>query len=329
MILITGAAGFIGSNIVAELNEQGRTDLVLCDLLRQGGKWHNLRKRAFVDIVPPPELAAWLRGPAAQKITAVVHMGANSSTMATDGDEIMQRNFRFSNMLLDWTAERAIPFIYASSAATYGEGEEGYDDNADFEHLKRLRPLNLYGWSKHIFDQAVVERRKRGEAMPPLCVGLKFFNVYGPNEQHKGAMQSVVSKIFRSITEGEQVRLFRSHRPEYADGEQMRDFVYVRDICRVITHLLARREGFGLFNVGSGEARTWLDLARAVFAAMEREASIDFIDMPQELRAKYQYYTKADITRLRAFGYNAPMQTLEAGVTDYVRHFLSQADSYR
>ena len=329
MILITGAAGFIGSNIVAELNEHGRTDLILCDLLRQGQKWQNLRKRAFVDMVPPPELAAWLQGPAASKVTAVVHMGANSSTTATDGDEIMQRNFRFSNMLLEWTADRQVPFIYASSAATYGEGEAGYDDNPDFEHLKRLRPLNLYGWSKHIFDQAVVERRKRGEPMPPLCVGLKFFNVYGPNEGHKGAMRSVVSKIFQSITAGEQVSLFRSHRPEYADGEQMRDFVYVRDICQVVTHMLGREDGFGIFNVGSGEARTWLDLARAVFAAMNREASISFIDMPEELRAKYQYYTKADIARLRAFGYNGQMRSLEAGVTDYVQHFLMQADSYR
>lgn len=329
MILITGAAGFIGSNIVAELNEQGRTDLILCDQLRQGQKWMNLRKRAFVDLVPPAELAAWLRTPAAAKVTAVVHMGANCSTLATDGDEIMRRNFRFSNTLLDWTAERQIPFIYASSAATYGGGEEGYDDNADFQYLTRLRPLNLYGWSKHLFDQAVVERRNRGEPMPPLCVGLKFFNVYGPNEDHKGVMRSVVSKIFQSVTAGEQASLFRSHNPAFADGEQMRDFVYVQDICQVVLHLLGRREGFGIFNVGSGEARTWLDLAKAVFSAMGREASVTFIDMPEELRSNYQYYTKADIGRLRAFGYNAPMRSLEAGITEYVQHYLMQADSHR
>ncbi len=329
MILVTGAAGFIGSNIVADLNEAGRTDLVLCDLLRQGHKWLNLRKRAFAELVPPAELFDWLRGPGGRRITAVVHMGANSSTMASDGDEVMQRNFRFSCQLLDWATTAQVPFIYASSAATYGDGAQGYEDDFAFPQLRRLLPLNLYGWSKHIFDLAVVERRNRGEALPPLCVGLKFFNVYGPNEGHKGAMQSVVSKVFRSITEGEPVTLFRSHRPEYADGLQMRDFVYVRDVCRVVLHLLAQRQGFGIFNLGSGVARTWVDLASAVFAAMGRPPEIGFIDMPEALREKYQYYTRADIGRLRGFGYNADMETLEAGVADYVTGYLSRPDSYR
>jgi ADP-L-glycero-D-manno-heptose 6-epimerase len=329
MILVTGAAGFIGSNIVAELNEAGRSDLVLCDLLRQDGKWHNLRKRAFADLVPPAELFDWLATPAGGRISAVVHMGANSSTLAVDGDEVMQRNFRFSLRLLDWCAAAGVPFIYASSAATYGDGAAGYDDDSSFIALRRLQPRNLYGWSKHAFDLALVARRERGEALPPLCIGLKFFNVYGPNEGHKGTMQSVARKLFTAITEGRPVTLFRSHNPAYADGMQMRDFVYVRDICAVIRHLLAQPSGFGILNVGAGAARTWLDLARSVFAALGRPPEIGFIEMPEALRGAYQYHTEADIGRLRRFGFNADMTGLEAGVADYVTRYLTQADSFR
>ena len=248
MILVTGGAGFIGSNIVAALNASGRGPVVVSDLLRQGGKWQNLRKRQIADIIPPEELAAWLPG---KSLEAVIHMGANSATTASDGDEVMRRNFRFSLMLLDWCTQRGVPFIYASSAATYGDGGQGYDDVAATASLARLRPLNLYGWSKHLFDQAVAGRREAGQALPPLCCGLKFFNVYGPNEQHKGAMRSVVHKVFETLSRGDTVELFRSHRPDYADGEQLRDFTYVDDAVEAFLLAATHPQAVGhVFNLG-------------------------------------------------------------------------------
>ncbi len=325
MILVTGGAGFIGSNIVAGLNEAGQGPVVVSDLLRQGQKWQNLRKRQLADIVPPEELAAWLQGHAPR---AVIHMGANSSTTASDGDEVIRRNFRFSLMLLDWCTARQVPFLYASSAATYGDGARGYDDDASAAALRELRPLNLYGWSKHLFDQAVAARREAGEALPPLCCGLKFFNVYGANEQHKGPMRSVVHKVFETLSAGGVVELFRSHRADYADGEQLRDFVHVDDVVRVVLFLLARGEAPPLLNLGAGVARNWLDLVRAVGAAMGVAPAIRFIDMPEAIRGKYQYHTLADLTRLRAAGWNAGMTGLEEGVAATVR-VLAGADPYR
>ena len=329
MILVTGGAGFIGSNIVAALNESGRNDVVVSDLLRNGGKWLNLRKRVLADVVPPDELAAWLVG---RRLDAVIHMGANSSTLAAEGDEVIRRNFRFSLMLLEWCAARKVPFLYASSAATYGNGAQGYDDDAALPMLGALRPLNLYGWSKHLFDQAVAARRAAGGSLPPLCCGLKFFNVYGPNEQHKGPMRSVVHKVFETLQRGEAVELFRSHRPEYADGEQLRDFVHVDDVVQVVLWLLGRRAGGEgvppLLNVGAGEARTWRDLVGAVGRAMGREPDIRFIDIPEAIRPRYQYHTEATLGRLRAAGWNAPMTSLEAGVARTVA-VLAGEDPYR
>lgn len=325
MILVTGGAGFIGSNIVAALNESRRDDVVVCDLLRDGGKWHNLRKRVLADVVPPQELPAWLQG---RNLQAVIHMGANSSTTAGDGDEVMRRNFRFSLMLLDWCTAARVPLIYASSAATYGDGAQGYDDDATPTALRALRPMNLYGWSKHLFDQAVAARRVAGEKLPPLCCGLKFFNVYGPNEQHKGPMRSVVHKVFETLRAGGTVELFRSHRPDFADGEQTRDFVHVDDVVRVALWLLDRREVPALLNVGAGVARSWLDLVAAVGAAMGQKVTPRFIDMPEAIRDKYQYHTQAELGRLRAVGWNAPMTSLEEGVARTVAQ-LSAADPYR
>lgn len=325
MILVTGGAGFIGSNIVAGLNEAGQGPVVVSDLLHAGGKWLNLRKRQLADIVPPDELAGWLAG---RSLDAVVHMGANSSTTASDGDEVIRRNFRFSLMLLDWCTEHRVPFLYASSAATYGDGGRGYDDDAAAAALRELRPLNLYGWSKHLFDQAVAARREAGQALPPLCCGLKFFNVYGPNEQHKGPMRSVVHKVFETLSAGGVVELFRSHRPDYADGEQLRDFVHVDDVVRVVLFLLARGEAPPLLNVGAGVARNWLDLVRAVGAAMGIAPEIRFIDMPEAIRDKYQYHTLAELGRLRSAGWNAPMTSLEDGVVATVR-VLGAGDPYR
>ncbi len=324
MILVTGAAGFIGSHLVAALNEAGRLDVVGCDLLRDGPKWRNLRKRVLADLVPPEELAAWLAG---RRLEAVVHLGANSSTTATDGDDVMRRNFRFSLMLLDWCTANQVPFVYASSAATYGDGAQGFDDADDLAQLRALRPLNLYGWSKHLFDQAVAARRQAGAALPPALWGLKFFNVYGANEHHKGEMRSVVHKVFETLRRGETVQLFRSHHPDYRDGEQLRDFVFVEDVARAILHLL-RRPGHGLLNIGAGQARTWLDLVGAVGAALGTRPEIAFVDMPEALRGKYQYRTEARLDRLRATGFNAPPTVLEDGVAQTVR-ILAGSDPHR
>ncbi len=324
MILVTGAAGFIGSHVVAALNDSGRLDVVGSDLLRDGPKWRNLRKHALADLVPPEELSAWLHG---RRLEAVIHLGANSSTLATDGEDVMRRNFRHSLMLLDWCTDHGVPFVYASSAATYGDGAQGFDDDAALPHLRSLRPLNLYGWSKHLFDQAVAARREAGQALPPACWGLKFFNVYGANEHHKGPMRSVVHKVFETLRAGGEVQLFRSHHPAYADGEQLRDFVFVEDVVRAIL-ALPGRPGQGLLNIGAGEARTWLDLVRAVGAAMGVQPEIRFVDMPEALRPTYQYRTEAALGRLRAAGVNAPMTRLEEGVAQTVR-ILAGPDPHR
>jgi ADP-L-glycero-D-manno-heptose 6-epimerase len=327
MIVVTGGAGFIGSNIVAALNDAGRTDVVVCDTLGTEGKWQNLRKRTLQDVVPPRELMAWLDR--RHDIEAVIHMGANSSTLAFDADEVMETNFRASLHLLDWCTARGVKFIYASSAATYGDGERGFDDNLALIHLRRLRPLNLYGWSKHLFDQVVATRLEGGQALPPLCVGLKFFNVFGPNEYHKGPMMSLVSKYFGAIKRGETIDLFRSYRPDYADGEQLRDFVYVTDITDVILWLLDKPAHVGLFNLGSGKARSFLDLVGAIFDVLGLERRVRFVDMPEAMRARYQYFTQADETRLRAAGYNRPGTRLEDAVRDFVDMHLNTDDQYR
>jgi ADP-L-glycero-D-manno-heptose 6-epimerase len=327
MIVVTGGAGFIGSNIVAALNDAGRTDIVVCDTLGREGKWQNLRKRTLQDIVPPRALMAWLdrRG----DVEAILHMGANSSTLAVDGDEVMETNFRFSLHLLDWCTAHGVKFIYASSAATYGNAERGFDDNLALSHLQTLRPLNLYGWSKHLFDQVVATRLEGGATLPPVCTGLKFFNVFGPNEYHKGPMMSLVSKYFAAIRRGEVIDLFRSYRPDYADGEQLRDFVYVADITNVILWLLDKRAHVGLLNLGSGTARSFRDLVGSVFDALGLERRIRFIDMPEAMRPNYQYFTQADETRLRAAGYNSPGTDLETAVSHFVRSHLVAEDRYR
>ena len=327
MIVVTGGAGFIGSNVVAALNEAGRTDVMVCDTLGTDGKWQNLRKRTLQDIVPPRELMAWLGQ--RQDIEAIIHMGANSSTLAFDGDEVMENNFRFSLHLLDWCTARGVKFIYASSAATYGDGERGFDDNLALSHLQTLRPLNLYGWSKHLFDQVVATRLEAGQALPTLCVGLKFFNVFGPNEYHKGPMMSLVSKYFGAIKRGETIDLFRSYRPDFADGEQLRDFVYVTDITSVILWLLDRPSHVGLLNLGSGRARSFVDLVGSIFDTLGLERRIRFIEMPEAMRPRYQYFTEADDTRLRAAGYNKSGTELEAAIGHFVTTHLNTEDQYR
>ncbi len=324
MLLVTGGAGFIGSNIVAALNDAGRTDVVVCDLLGDAGKWRNLAKRRLADIVPPGELMAWLDG---RKCEAVIHMGAISETTATDGDLVIETNFRFSLRLLDWCAGHAVPFIYASSAATYGDGEQGFDD--DPAALTALRPMNLYGWSKHLFDMALIERAARGETLPPQWAGLKFFNVFGPNEYHKGAMMSVLARRFDDIRCGRAVELFKSHRDGIADGDQRRDFICVDDVVRVVMWLLATPAVSGLFNVGTGRARSFKDLMLAAYAALNASPNIRYIDMPESIRNSYQYFTQSEVDRLRRAGYNGGFTPLEEAVGNYVKTYLDSADRYR
>ena len=326
MILVTGGAGFIGSNIVASLNDAGERDVVVCDDLGTGNKWRNLQKALVQDIVPIKELHGWIEG---RTLQAVIHMGANSSTTASDGDGIMEENFRFSLRLLEWCTTKRVPYIYASSAATYGAGEGGFVDDVSVAALRQLRPLNLYGWSKHLFDLVVADKIERQLPLPPICVGLKFFNVYGPNELHKGGMMSLVSKLHDRAAAGEQIALFKSHKEGYADGEQLRDFIYVDDLVDVIAWLTKSGPRAGIFNVGTGNARSFKDLIRALFTAVGRTPSIEYVDMPEAIRDRYQYYTQADLSRLRAAGYNQPFLSVEQGVARLVSQFLSKSDPYR
>ena len=326
MLLVTGGAGFIGSNVVAALNAAGRGDVVVCDLLGDDGKWRNLAKRQLADIVPPAELMTWLNG---RKLDGVVHLGAISDTTATDGDLVIETNFRLSMRLLDWCTAQATPFIYASSAATYGDGAQGFVDDASLPALKTLRPMNLYGWSKHLFDMAVAERTAKREQLPPQCVGLKFFNVFGPNEYHKGAMMSVLTKRFDEIRSGARLQLFKSHREGIADGDQRRDFIYVDDVVRVMMWLLATPSVSGLFNVGTGKARSFKDMMLAAYAALGARPNIDYIDMPVSIRDSYQYFTQSDVDRLQRAGYNGGFTTLEDAVGLYVKGFLDRPDRFR
>jgi ADP-L-glycero-D-manno-heptose 6-epimerase len=327
LILLTGAAGFIGSNLLARLNEAGITDVVICDALGSEGKWRNLRNHEFTDFVPIDALKDWL--PGAPALEGVIHLGANSDTTAADGDEVMEHNFACSLMLWRHCARTGTPFIYASSAATYGNGEAGFLDQDSPDFLATLQPLNLYGWSKHVFDRRVARDVEQGRPVPPRWYGLKFFNVYGPNEYHKGHMRSGVFNITGTALRGEPARLFASDRPDYADGGQSRDFVFVDDICDIILWLLRGSAPSGLYNIGSGNARSWKDLAVAVFAALGKPPAIEYVPMPETLRGRYQYWTEAEMSKLRGAGYNAPMTSLEEGVRRYVTEFLVKEDQYR
>jgi ADP-L-glycero-D-manno-heptose 6-epimerase len=327
MILVTGGAGFIGSNITAALAERG-TAVAVCDRFRNGNKWRNLSKLELRDVVAPETLASWL-DTHTTSVEAIVHMGAISSTTETDVDLITEANFRLSQLLWRWCALHGKPFLYASSAATYGAGEHGFDDDGSLEALAKLRPLNAYGWSKHLFDRWVARELADGNPRPPQWVGLKFFNVYGPNEYHKVGMQSVVAQKYPLAANGEPLTLFRSHRADVADGGQKRDFVYVGDCVDVVLWLLDHHSVNGLFNLGTGQARSFEELARALFAALQRPADIQFIDMPAQIRPNYQYFTEASMERLRQAGYTRPFTALSDGVREYVGRYLSQPDKYR
>jgi len=325
MIIVTGATGFIGSNIVAELNAHGRTDLLLVDDLGTQGKWKNIAKRRFLSLVDYRDLDTLLAR--LDRADAVFHMGANSSTTSTDGDEILRVNLHATMAWWQWCTRTSTPFIYASSAATYGDGEQGFDDNQHPDALDQLAPLNLYGWSKHQFDKWAVERAAEGHA-PPQWAGLKFFNVYGPNEYHKGVMKSLVAKNTPLVDQGSTINLFKSYKDGFADGQQLRDFVYVKDCVSVMMWLMSHREVSGLFNLGTGQARSFVDLVQAIGVALGKPVNIAFVDMPESIRPNYQYFTQAHMAKLRTAGFDAPFHSLEAGVSDYVSKHLTHDDIY-
>ena len=331
MIIVTGAAGMIGSAMVWKLNEMGRNDIIVVDKLRTEEKWLNLRKRDYADWVDRDELFNWLANPAnAGKITGVVHMGACSATTERDGDFLMENNYGYSKKLWDFCAARQIPYVYASSAATYGAGELGYNDDVTPEELKKLQPLNKYGYSKKIFDDWAFKQ----SIAPKQWCGLKFFNVYGPQEYHKGRMASMVFHTFNQYRDNGGVKLFKSRKEGFKDGEQLRDFVYLKDVVDVMYFLLTEKVESGVYNIGTGEARSFLDLSMATMRAasnnpeLKVEDVVEFIPMPEDLRGRYQYFTQASMEKLKRTGYTKKFTSLEEGVKDYVQNYLAKEDSY-
>ena len=326
MILVTGGAGFIGSNLVAALASRG-AEIAICDRLGTDDKWRNIAKRELAGLIEPEALDGFLaehRG----AIEAIFHMGAISATTARDADLVFRTNFALSLRLWEWCAEHGARFIYASSAAVYGDGGAGFDDDPAPEALARLRPLNAYGTSKLMFDRRVARLAATGAARPRQWAGLRFFNVYGPNEYHKGEQRSVAVQVHERAQRGEPSILFKSHHPDYPDGGQKRDFVWVGDVVDVMAWLLDRPDVTGLFNLGTGQARSFVDLAGAVFAARGERPKIQFVDTPPELRPRYQYFTEARMARLRAAGYDRPFTSLETGIARYVKDYLAAPDPY-
>jgi ADP-L-glycero-D-manno-heptose 6-epimerase len=315
-VLVTGAAGFIGSALVHALNQRGVENILVTDVLGRDEKWRNLSPLKFDDYLQADELLAALEFDTLGPIGAIFHLGACSATTETDAAYLIENNYRYTQTLAEWALARGTRFVYASSAATYGDGARGMDDRDD--DLSKLRPLNLYGYSKHAFD---LHAQRRGYLDD--IVGIKYFNVFGPNEYHKGDMRSLVCKAYQQIIETGKIRLFKSYKPEFRDGEQMRDFIYVKDAVDMTLHLADSKKAGGLYNVGSGVARTWVDLGRAIFAALGREPEIEFIEMPENIRDQYQYHTCADISKLRGTGYDAETTTLEDAVRDYVIGYLA------
>jgi ADP-L-glycero-D-manno-heptose 6-epimerase len=317
-IVVTVAGGFIGRNVVAELNARGFDDLILVDSMGQDNKWRNLLGLRYEDILDPKEFLTLMELEKISELDAIIHLGACSATTERDADFLLRNNYHYTRTVCEWSLRHGTRFIYASSAATYGDGSNGYSD--EDEALPALRPLNMYGYSKHMFD---IWGRKHNLFDHDHIVGLKYFNVYGPYENHKGDMRSMVSKSYDQIKKLGNVQLFKSYRPDYADGEQMRDFIYVKDAVAVTLHFLEHRDIGGLFNCGTGQARTWKDLVTSVFRALNVPPRIDFIEMPEVLRGKYQYFTEASMAKLRRAGYATPFIPLEDAVRDYVTTYLT------
>lgn len=327
MILVTGGAGFIGSNLVAEIAARGLAPVVVCDRFGVDDKWRNLAGCPIADLVAPEALSSWLEIHGAS-VTCVLHLGASSSTTERDVDFVVRNNFNASLDLWRWCAASGVRFIYASSAAVYGDGADGFDDDMDPAAMARLRPLNAYGWSKLLFDKEAVRRASAGEA-PPQWAGIRFFNVYGPNEDHKGAQRSVVIQLHDQIAATGRARLFKSHHPEYPDGGQMRDFIWVGDCVDVVLWLHAQSQVSGIFNCGTGQARTFEALANATFSGLGATPAIDYVDTPEAIRGQYQYFTEAPMDRLRKAGYGAAFTTLEDGVRRYVKDCLAHGRRHR
>jgi len=324
MIVITGGAGMIGSMIAWHLNTVlGREDIVIVDRINHTEQWQNLCHRRYANYLDKDELMPWLStGP---DVEAIIHMGAISATTERDFNKLVQDNIRYSQDLWHWCAKHDIPFLYASSAATYGGGEYGYDDASD---INTLRPLNGYGYSKQFFDQWALRQVADQQATPARWYGFKFFNVYGPNEYHKERMASVALHSFNQFREHGTVKLFKSHVAGYEDGMQLRDFVYVKDAAAVVAYFLTNTSGSGIYNIGTGQARAFRDLASAVMRSMGSTPDIAYIDMPQDLHGKYQYFTEARMDKLRSAGYTQAFHSLEDGVKDYVQNYLMQPDPY-
>ncbi len=327
MIIVTGGAGFIGSNIVADLAAKHPGEIVVCDWMGTGDKWRNIAKSELEDVIRPDGLWDFLSH-YGNDVEAIIHMGAISATTEQDVDLIVRQNIRTTINLWTWCTAHGKRFIYASSAATYGDGSAGFDDDMSPEAQAKLQPLNAYGWSKHMVDRRIARTITKNGKTPPQWVGLKFFNVYGPNEYHKDDMRSVIHKIFPTAAKGEAVTLFKSHNPEYSDGGQLRDFVYVKDCSAAISKLMERPEVSGLFNMGTGKARSFEDLAKATFAAVGQTTNINYVDMPETIRDKYQYFTEAKMTRLEEALGGSTFRSLEEGVADYVQNHLMEEDPY-
>lgn len=316
MIIVTGGAGFIGSCVVRTLNDAGINDIIIVDNIAETDKWMNMRNKKYIKYVHKSKFLVEL--PTYENVEAIIHMGAQSATTERNFDYLWNNNFEYTKTLWNYCAEKQISFIYASSAATYGDGKEGFDDRIDID---MLRPLNGYGYSKQLFDLWVKHQAK---LFPSQYVGLKFFNVYGPNEYFKGNMASVFFHGYRQITETGKVKLFKSYNPDYVDGGQLRDFVYVKDVCSVILWLLQNKQVSGLFNVGTGCAWSFAQLAEATFHALDLETQIEYIDMPEKLQKKYQYYTKAEILKIKEVGYDKSFMNIEVGTKDYVQNYLTK-----
>ena len=316
MVVVTGGAGFIGSAIIWRLNELGENKIIVVDELGTDEKWKNLVPLNFDDFVHKDDFISMIIDRDVPfKIDSIIHMGANSSTTEKDADHLFSNNYLYTQELAKYCMENSIRFIYASSAATYGDGSLGFDD--DDTKLEALRPLNMYGYSKQLFD---LWAKKNGAF--DIIVGLKYFNVFGPNEYHKGDMRSVVHKAFEQIRDSGKVRLFKSLDPRYKDGEQLRDFIYIKDAVEMTLFFLDKPKTSGLFNIGTGTAGTWNDLVSAIFKSLNKRINIEYIDLPEHLRDKYQYFTEANIVKLKKAGFNVPVTSLEDGVADYVKNYL-------
>ncbi len=315
MIIITGAAGFIGSALVWRLNQLGKNNIIIVDELGKDEKWKNLVGLDYEDFINKDLFIEKLESGLNFKVDAIIHMGANSSTTEKDADHLLNNNFEYTKKLAAYSIDNNIRFIYASSAATYGDGNLGFDD-ADNMSLK-LRPLNMYGYSKNLFDIWALKKNILGK-----IVGIKYFNVFGPNEYHKGDMRSVVHKAFEQISDTGKVKLFKSRNKSYKDGEQKRDFIYIKDAVDMTLFFMDHKNKNGLYNVGSGKARTWNDLVTALFNALGKPVNIEYIDLPEHLADKYQYFTEATLDKIKKAGYTQTISSLEEGVTDYVKNYL-------